>query len=133
MNGNANKNKALGMPYGTATARLRKALLFDAITRLGECNCYRCGKPIELLKDFSIDHMKSWLFSENPIEFFFDLSNISYSHLSCNTAAGVRTQKKFKDKVERAREVSRRRRADPEQYAREHQGRINRRAAGKKW
>ncbi len=36
---------------------------------------------------FSIEHKDPWLDCENPSEKFFDLANISFSHLSCNAKA----------------------------------------------
>lgn len=86
--GNENKNKALGMPYGTATSKLRKILLFDFSEKLGLRDCYRCGKHIDTLSEFSIEHKVSWLYSENPVETFFDITKIGFSHLICNNRAG---------------------------------------------
>lgn len=85
--GKENKEKALGMPYGTASGKLRKMLLFDYAKRMDESKCYRCGIEILHIEEFSIDHKKSWLFSKNPIESFFDLNNIAFSHIACNAAA----------------------------------------------
>ena len=33
---------------------------------------------------FSIEHLKPWLDSNDPVGLYFDLDNISFSHLSCN-------------------------------------------------
>ena len=33
---------------------------------------------------FSIEHKVAWLDSENPVDLYFDLENISFSHLKCN-------------------------------------------------
>lgn len=87
---NQKKNRLLGEPYGTATNRLRKMLLFDFAKRLNEDNCYRCGVKIIFLDDFSIEHTVAWQGTENPQETFFDLSKIAFSHLKCNAAAGLR-------------------------------------------
>jgi hypothetical protein len=45
------------------------------------------GAEIESEKQLSIEHKIPWLDSENPISLFFDLENIAFSHLSCNSSA----------------------------------------------
>lgn len=79
-----NKSKILGMPYGTASNRLRKMLLFKLVKEAGLNICYQCGEPIETPEELSIEHKKAWLNSDKPIDTFFDLDNIAFSHLSCN-------------------------------------------------
>ena len=51
--------------------------------------CRRCNKLIESADEFSIDHIRDWLHSDNPKKLFFDLSNIGFSHKRCNTLAGL--------------------------------------------
>ena len=87
LTGNALKNKALGMPYGTAASKLRKILLFELSKNQNLDKCFRCGRAIINLEDFSIDHKQSWLFSEDPVKYFFDPTNIAFSHLKCNVLA----------------------------------------------
>jgi hypothetical protein len=48
--------------------------------------CVRCNTKIDKLEDFSIEHITPWRRSEEPRELFFNLDNIAFSHLSCNTA-----------------------------------------------
>lgn len=76
------KQKQLGMPYGTATNRLRKIILFDFIKRCNEDWCFKCGVRILNLEDLSIEHKIPWL--HNSSELFWDLSNIAFSHIWCN-------------------------------------------------
>lgn len=73
----SNKIKAdlLGMPYGTANNKLRKALLFDCAKRLNEDRCFRCGIKIETIEEFSIEHKNAWARQDDPIDAFFDLGN----------------------------------------------------------
>lgn len=85
--GNDKKAEQLGMPYGTASNILKKKLLFDFVKKSGLNCCYRCGKEINNINDLSIEHKKPWLDAENPVELFFDLENIAYSHLSCNSGS----------------------------------------------
>jgi hypothetical protein len=88
---NKKKYDLLGMPFGTATHQLRKAIMFCLIQKTNEDVCYRCGKKIESIDDLSIEHKISWQLSQNPRREFFDLNNIAFSHLNCNMAAGNRT------------------------------------------
>lgn len=82
---NQKKADQLGMNPGTASNRLVKDILFKFVSDAG-FKCHRCDG--ELSRDnFSIDHMIEWLDSDNPVETFFDVNNISYSHLNCNVGA----------------------------------------------
>ena len=92
-----NKGKAelLGMPHGTANNRLRKSLLYQFAGLLGKLECYRCGKMITSIDDFSIEHKNSWAYVKNPVQEFFNLENIAFSHLFCNSSAGFRPMKKY--------------------------------------
>lgn len=82
-NSNKKKNKQLGMNHSTASHRLVKDILFNFIVKSNENICYRCGEKMSR-EDFSIEHINHWLDSSDPIGNFFDLNNISFSHLSCN-------------------------------------------------
>ena len=115
---NDNKTAKLGMALGTAAGRLRKALLFDFVCRLGLDTCFRCGGRIESVETLSIEHKEAWLFADDPLAAFLDLTNIAYSHLSCNAGAG-RRNKIYASEKERATATRRRRRADPVRYAKE--------------
>lgn len=84
MNNNKKKQKQLGMPWGTAMGRLRKNILFNLLQRHQEDMCYRCNKKIENIEELSIEHKKPWL--DNSVDLFWDLDNISFSHLKCNIA-----------------------------------------------
>lgn len=91
-NSNKKKNEQLGMPYGTATNRLRKRIMFQLIQETGRDICFQCDAKILDVDDMSVDHKEPWLNSANPVERFFDLANIAFSHLGCNCSAstGVR-------------------------------------------
>ncbi len=80
---NERKSNQLGMSFGTAMYQLRKNIMFSLVQELNKDMCFRCGRKIETVREFSIEHMESWL--DNDIELFWDLTNISFSHLSCNT------------------------------------------------
>ena len=88
---NKRKNELLGMSFGSAAHRLRKSIMFQMAQSLGRDNCFRCGDRIESVDDLSIEHKESWRLSTNPRESFFDLNNIAFSHLSCNSSAGDRS------------------------------------------
>jgi hypothetical protein len=77
-----NKHEQLGMNPSTASHRLVKDILYRLVIESGE-KCFRCGE--ELTRDtFSIEHKVSWLHSSDPVNLFFDQSNIAFSHLKCN-------------------------------------------------
>ena len=44
--GNKIKAVQLNMPFGTASARLRKMLLFSLVQQLGKDACFQCGEKI---------------------------------------------------------------------------------------
>ena len=87
-NSNKKKNLQLKMSYGKAVHKLRKAIMFQMIQKVGLDICFQCGKRIETVDELSIEHKIPWLDSENPVELFFDLDNIAFSHLTCNIRAG---------------------------------------------
>jgi len=62
-------------------------ILFELIKKCNLDVCFRCKKTIEKIQELSVDHKIPWLDSKNPKELFFDLNNISFSHLSCNCSS----------------------------------------------
>jgi len=101
-NSNKKKTEQLGMPHGTAAGRLRKSIMFNLIKQCGHDICFQCKKTIEKEEDLSIEHKIPWLDSEKPKELFFDLDNISFSHLKCNIAQARQPLKvHFTDKERR--------------------------------
>ncbi len=92
---NKRKAKLLGKSFGASSGRLRKMLLFKLAGQLGLTNCYRCGAEIDDIDDFSVEHMEDWMGSADPVEAFFDLDNIAYSHRRCNSSAAKRPTKKY--------------------------------------
>jgi hypothetical protein len=97
MTSNERKTQTLGLPLGTASNRLRKSILFKLIKKCGEDLCYRCNKQIESVEQLSIDHKEDWLYSDKPIQLFYDLENIAFSHLKCNVElSGARKKKGVK-------------------------------------
>ena len=83
------KQLQLGMNPSTASGRLVKDLLFNLVK---DTPCFHCGQA--LTRDtFSIEHKVPWLDSDSPVELFFDIDNITYSHNVCNIKAGRRPHK----------------------------------------
>lgn len=78
-----NKKRQLGMNPSTASARLVKDLLWNFVETTGQMACCKCGEPMSR-ETFSIEHVTPWLDSDDPVGLYFDLGNISYSHLRCN-------------------------------------------------
>ena len=79
----------LGMPQGTASAKLKKALLYDMAKKLDRDICYRCGVKIGSIDEFSIEHKVNWLNSGRALELFLDINNIAFSHHLCNIRASA--------------------------------------------
>lgn len=85
------KSAALGMSFTGARNRLIKTILFDLVCATGRDSCFRCGLKIDDIDELSIEHKEAWLESIDPVGLFFDLRNISFSHLLCNAKAGKRS------------------------------------------
>ena len=82
-NSSTRKSAFLGMPHGTATNRLRKLVLFDLLRRHNENVCFKCTSLIETADELSIEHKQPW--EGRDVNLFWDLNNIAFSHLRCNT------------------------------------------------
>lgn len=85
------KKQQLGMNPSTASNRLVKDVLWSLVQETGKDNCCKCGFPMSR-ETFTIEHIEPWLDSENPLELYFDLTNIAFSHHSCNV--GTRRREK---------------------------------------
>jgi len=79
------KKQQLGMNPSTASNRLVKDILWKFICDTGQDICCKCSEPLTR-SSFSIEHIVPWLDSEDPVKLFFDLENISFSHLKCNVS-----------------------------------------------
>ena len=86
------KKEVLGESYGKASAKLKKSVMLMLVQKCSMDTCYRCGEKILTVDEFSIDHKEDWLNSENPTALFYDLENISFSHLNCNVLSSNRCQ-----------------------------------------
>jgi len=88
------KKDQLGIHPGTAANRLRKSILYDFAKRLDVCWCYQCGANIDDIDEFTIEHKIPWLDSENPVELYYSLDNIAFSHAFCNYSKARRKEAK---------------------------------------
>ncbi len=86
------KSDFLGMPFGTASNRLKKNLMFSLAQKLGLTKCFQCGEEIESSKDLSIEHKLPWF--EASQDLFWDLDNVAFSHARCNYSAARKSLKK---------------------------------------
>lgn len=77
----------LGMTFGKASNILKKSIIFSLIRRLGENVCFQCNEEIKTVEELSIEHKIPYLDSENPIDLYFNLDNIAFSHFKCNCGA----------------------------------------------
>lgn len=93
-NNNKNKSDLLGEVYSSARGRLMKIILFQLVKETNKNICFQCGKEIKVIEELSIEHKEPWMKAKNPKESFYDLNNIAFSHLYCNTLAVDRTNKR---------------------------------------
>jgi hypothetical protein len=89
----------LGMPLGTASNKLKKNILFELVKTCGLNKCFRCNNTIENVNEFSIEHKESWFDSNDPKGLFFNIDNIAYSHLKCNSGAAKQKIRNKKNKI----------------------------------
>lgn len=82
-----NKDKQLGMDFGTACHRLKKLILFKYIQKAEEDICFKCAKKIDIVQELSIEHKVTWQGKSSDL--FWDLDNIAFSHLKCNKKTPV--------------------------------------------
>ncbi len=80
------KKLQLGMNPSTASHRLVKDLLYRYAVVTRSQYCYHCNKFMSR-EDFSVEHKTPWLDSNDPVGLYFDLENVTFSHLSCNVSA----------------------------------------------
>lgn len=92
--GISKRQEKLGMSCGKANNILRKSIMFYLVQQLNLDICYRCGTKIETIGEFTIEHKVDWLNSEKPVELFFNLENISFSHYTCNVKSGQKVPRK---------------------------------------
>ena len=90
---NKKKDQLLGMPHGTANGRLRKSIIFWLAGLNNMLTCHRCTLQIESVEDFSVEHKIPWQSAPEPKDLFFNLENITFSHLKCNIIAVNRARK----------------------------------------
>ena len=64
------RKQQLGIPFGTACGRLRKALMFQLVQRSNRDTCFVCGKKITKADDLTIEHKIPWL--DNDTDLFKD-------------------------------------------------------------
>lgn len=82
------KCQQLGMTYGRARAILSKSIIFALAQNSKMDICIRCNRRIKDVNDFTVDHKQDWLYAVNPLQTFFDLDNVGFSHGKCNLLAG---------------------------------------------
>lgn len=95
------KQQQLGMNPSTAQGRLIRDILWSLVVKTNQDTCCKCEEKMHR-DSFSIEHVKPWLDSEDPISLFFDLDNIKFSHLRCNVSDARPARKKY-DTPEEAR------------------------------
>lgn len=94
-NQNEKTKQQLGVNKSTAQAILLKDILWKLIQETNQTKCFVCGEEMTR-ETFSIEHKEEWLNKENAKELFFDLNNISFSHLSCNISRSSKRKRSAK-------------------------------------
>jgi len=102
------------MSPGKASGRLKKEIMFNLLSRLGENICFQCLKTIDSADELSVEHKTPWLNSEDPCRLFYDPENIAFSHLRCNSSAARRPNKIYNDPKDADRAHDRKRNKYPE-------------------
>lgn len=92
------------MNPSTAQHRLLKDILWNLILKTNQNFCCKCGCEMTRA-DFSIEHVEPWLDSDDPVRLFFDMNNISFSHLVCNMASRRPPSHKVQDREDYYRKV----------------------------
>lgn len=92
-----NESELLGENYQTARHTLTRMLLFNG---LQDKTCYRCREDIDTWQELSIEHKTPWRSATSPSSVFYDLADITFSHLDCNRREGaVQSGKKSSEKT----------------------------------
>lgn len=91
MKQNRRKTDFLAMDYGKASHRLKKQFYFSILKKFNLNHCFRCNKEILTEIELSLDHKEPWF--NVSVEKFWDLNNLAFSHLKCNTGARRSTKK----------------------------------------
>src|ERR1700681_3132346 len=84
-------SQLLGQSFDKATRKLRNLVLLNLLVLSGRNSCFRCHELMTENRPPTIDHEEAWRSAEDPISRFFDLENIQFSHLGCNSRASDRT------------------------------------------
>jgi hypothetical protein len=84
---NQRRAEILGMPFGTACNKLRRIVMFNLLERHEENICFKCGKVILKVEDFTLEHKQAW--QDGGSSLFWDLNNIAFSHRACNLPKGI--------------------------------------------
>jgi hypothetical protein len=63
--------------------------MFNLLQRHSEDICFRCGNKIGSAAELTIEHKQPWL--DVSADLFWDLSNMAFSHASCNLPDRPRT------------------------------------------
>ncbi|MGC1491865.1 MAG: hypothetical protein WA798_10890, partial [Candidatus Acidiferrum sp.] len=65
--------KQLGMHFSTASAKLKKSVLFSLVQETGRDICVVCDEVIESENDLSFEHIKPW--ESRDTSLFWDITN----------------------------------------------------------
>ena len=86
----------MGKSYQSCVSKLNRQILFSLVQELHKDICHKCNTKIEDIKDFSIEHIIPWQVNKSA-ELFWDIKNISFSHLKCNIPSVYRGRNSHRD------------------------------------
>lgn len=75
------RSEQLGMPYGTASNKLRLKVIFDLLCSVGKNNCFVCNSIIDSPENLAVAHKKQWVDVDPSL--FWKTDNIVFKHQKC--------------------------------------------------
>ncbi len=89
----------LGIDFGKANLRLFKMVVWNMARKSGMDKCSHCKQPIDEPDHLSLEHIEPWRGTndrEARPHLFWDLNNIAFSHMWCNSGSPTRGKGKTK-------------------------------------
>jgi hypothetical protein len=92
----------------TARLRLIKTILFSMLNDLKLNECFHCQEPMKI-EELSIEHKTPWLHADDEEKLYFDLKNVTFSHISCNSSVARKPHRPYVQKFTKLTQPKKRR------------------------